>query len=317
VRKKLNREITVRKIINGKAYDTDTATLVASGDHGHELSQAWWSLYRTPAGAWFEVAADHDGIVEGFQPLTDAEARRWLEQQENPIVEQYFGEAPEASSADHEALRCSRRTEEWITAADALQLLKPVLGGESSAKTTICKRAHSGLIRARAEQFMVGEQVARDVEIESRFWWAEGGSSLTQNWDTGDFDTWVDRGETHLRALGVSFLRADIEKAIPVSKLEPTAPPAPPAAKPGAGGRPRADWWEDLLIEMCFQYFCGNLQPKTQADISARHAAVDHRPWLRCRGKHGQTTSQEALATNRARSEGRKLGFRPLSPLFG
>jgi hypothetical protein len=102
--------VTVRKIIDGKAYDTDTATEVAGGDYGDEPSQAWWRLYQTRAGAWFEVAAGHDGVVEGFQPLTDADARRWLERHANKLVEKYFGQAPEASSADHKGLRFSRRT---------------------------------------------------------------------------------------------------------------------------------------------------------------------------------------------------------------
>jgi hypothetical protein len=79
---------------------------------------------------------------------------------------------------------------------------------------TICKRAHSGLIRARAERFMMDAQVRNNFEITSDFWWAEGGAALTQNWTAGDFDTWINRGEVHLRAFGVSFLRSGIEKMI-------------------------------------------------------------------------------------------------------
>ena len=104
------RSRRMRRIIDGKAHDTETATEVASGSNDHELSDASWSLYRTAAGAWFEVAAGHDGVVEEFQPLTDGAARRWLERHANKLVEKYFGQAPEASSADHKGLRFSRRT---------------------------------------------------------------------------------------------------------------------------------------------------------------------------------------------------------------
>lgn len=43
----------MKKIIGGVAYDTDTADLLVRSDHGHEMSQAWWALYRTSLGAFF------------------------------------------------------------------------------------------------------------------------------------------------------------------------------------------------------------------------------------------------------------------------
>jgi hypothetical protein len=41
----------MRRIIKGKADDTETATEMASGSNDHDLSDAWWSLYRTTGGA--------------------------------------------------------------------------------------------------------------------------------------------------------------------------------------------------------------------------------------------------------------------------
>lgn len=109
--------------------------------------------------------------------------------------------------------------DKWLTAAEAARVLAPVVGGEYSAYMTICKRAHAGLIRAHAARFMVDDEVSEDVDIPSRFWWAEGHSALTQDWPTGDFDTWIDNGEVHLRAFGVSFLRAHIEAMISTGGL--------------------------------------------------------------------------------------------------
>jgi hypothetical protein len=89
-------EVGLRKVIGGVSYDTDTATEIASGSHRHEMSDAWWRLYRSPSGVFFEVAADHDGVVNEFAPLTDQQARRFLEVNANSLVERYFGPLPEA-----------------------------------------------------------------------------------------------------------------------------------------------------------------------------------------------------------------------------
>jgi hypothetical protein len=43
------------------------------------MSQAWWTLYRINQGAFFDVVAGHDGVVEEFNPLADVEARRFVE----------------------------------------------------------------------------------------------------------------------------------------------------------------------------------------------------------------------------------------------
>ncbi len=169
----------MRRIIDSKAYDTDTAELVASGSHNHELSDAWWSLYRTTAGAWFEVAAGHDGVVEEFQPLTDGEARRWLERHANRLVEGYFGQAPEASAADHKRLRFSRRTVvaaigvlECLTQARLTRFLYelgpefPGLAGDESV--SLSKRLNKliGVYDQRPERPVEGGDTLQDVIVE-------------------------------------------------------------------------------------------------------------------------------------------------------
>lgn len=90
--------------------------MVASGDHGHELSMAWWALYRTKQGAFFEVVADHDGTLQDFKPLTEQEAYAFMERHANDRIEEYFGPMPEASKTE---LQYSRRT--VIAAVDVLE----------------------------------------------------------------------------------------------------------------------------------------------------------------------------------------------------
>ncbi len=185
--------------------------------------------------------------------------------------------------------------EEWMSAAEAEQLLKPAFGTHE-ARLTICKRAHSGMIRARAQRLITDSRAADNVEIPRVFWWAEGHDALNQNWKAGDFDTWVDSSrltgnfhysalKVHFEAFNVSFLRADIETLIPAGTPAPAeAPAAVPA--PVVGGRPPADWWDDLWIEICRQLYAGDLKPKKQTDIE--NAMLQ---WLSNRGKTPSTST--------------------------
>jgi hypothetical protein len=110
--------------------------------------------------------------------------------------------------------------EEWISAASAQHLL---------GRRTICKRAHAGLIRARADRFICDGRSADNIDVPVKFWWAEGGRALDQNWTTGDFDTWIDH--IHLQAFGVTFWRPDIERSKPTPLAENATSPASMTAK--------------------------------------------------------------------------------------
>jgi predicted nucleotide-binding protein len=108
-----------------------------------------------------------------------------------------------------EELRAEEK-KQWITAANALALLAMKHG---AAVRTICTRAHAGLIKARAERFIRDGQSADNVDVPAEFWWAKGEAALHQIWETGDFDTWIDRQSVHLQAFGVTFRRSDIERS--------------------------------------------------------------------------------------------------------
>jgi len=85
----------MKRIIDGKTYNTDTATKIAyfwsSPDEPREL-------YQNRHGAFFEYGVDEFG--EGIRPRTDPEAQAWLEEHANDLVEQYFGAMPEAGAAE-------------------------------------------------------------------------------------------------------------------------------------------------------------------------------------------------------------------------
>jgi len=117
----------MRRIIEGKVYDTATADWLANMDSLMGKSEDWlanmdslvgksdfryWreDLYRTKKGAYFLVGkgktmshwAEHTGNGneggpgEGIRVLTEKEAREWVEKYANSQYERIFGAAEEA-----------------------------------------------------------------------------------------------------------------------------------------------------------------------------------------------------------------------------
>ena len=99
------------KIINGKRYNTDTATEVAKywnglgdGDFRHLMEE----LYITSKGAWFlygkggaiskyaESAGNQSWGSSTIIPLTDDEAYEWCERHNKAdVIEEYFSDKVE------------------------------------------------------------------------------------------------------------------------------------------------------------------------------------------------------------------------------
>ena len=151
---------------------------------------------------------------------------------------------------------------DWVGAHAAIALLLPMYGeGRGiAAAMALTKRAHSGLVKTRAQKFTWEEykggpyggsqkakQKAEFAPLPEAFWWAEGHEALTQNWVSGDFSTWIDN-KFHLQAQGVEFCRADVLAMLPKeyeltkdAALRPESEPnsvVPPVARKGAtGGR--------------------------------------------------------------------------------
>ncbi len=89
----------MKRIIDGKTYNTDTATRVTGGDNSR-YSDAWWGLYQTRHGAFFKVVVGHQAELQEFTPLTDEDARVELERYANHLVEEYFGPFPEGGASE-------------------------------------------------------------------------------------------------------------------------------------------------------------------------------------------------------------------------
>jgi hypothetical protein len=98
----------MKRIVNGKRFDTEKAALVAehsSPYYATDFHHYHEGLYRTAKGSWFLAGegnamskyssrcADGRGYGEGIIPLSSEEAREWLEGHgEVDAVEKHFGE---------------------------------------------------------------------------------------------------------------------------------------------------------------------------------------------------------------------------------
>jgi rhodanese-related sulfurtransferase len=112
-------------------------------------------------------------------------------------------------------------TAQYISAAEAYDRLDPLVVG--SPAYTICPRACDGILTARAAILFWGNERRENCPIPKEFWWAGAEAALTQNWRSGDFETWIDN-RLHCRAYGVMFLEAEIDVIVPGRQKPPAAP---------------------------------------------------------------------------------------------
>ena len=98
--------IKCKRIIDGKTYNTETATQIAGWGGGDGPYERGSYLYQSRFGAFFhysylEGASEDDH--ETIEPLTPEQARSWLEKNQSydpDLIEKLFGEMPEAGSGE-------------------------------------------------------------------------------------------------------------------------------------------------------------------------------------------------------------------------
>lgn len=105
---------------------------------------------------------------------------------------------------------------EWIKARLALDYVSEGVS-DFTAQRRICERAHSGHIAAKADRIVWGEQEERDRIIGKSFWWAEGNEALEQDWEAGDFTTWIDQ-KIEVKAFNVSFDFKALSDLVPADR---------------------------------------------------------------------------------------------------
>jgi hypothetical protein len=136
------------------------------------------------------------------------------------------------------------RPDDWLSAAEALKLVRAATGSHRS-NITICTRAHAGMVRARADLLVMEGSRRADHEVPKEFWWAEGHQALDQIWATGDFATWINK-KYEIKAFGVRFHRDDIARMAPGAMLKTTEI----EAVPRGGGRSMSKLWPEWVAEL-------------------------------------------------------------------
>ena len=133
----------MKKIINGKRYNTDTATLIGSTGHGYPGDLEYWTeeLYRKKTGEFFlygeggpmskysrRIGENEWSGGEEIRPLSLKEAQEWAEEHLTADeYEQVFGKIEENKSqistwiADSVKVEADKLREKGYTLADIFE----------------------------------------------------------------------------------------------------------------------------------------------------------------------------------------------------
>ena len=105
----------MKRIIDGKRYDTSTAEEIATSTHGYKMEFSYYeeTLYCKRTGEYFLYGYGHGeskyakqvlgdwGPGEDIVPMTYEQARQWAERNlEADEYEREFGEVPESEGED-------------------------------------------------------------------------------------------------------------------------------------------------------------------------------------------------------------------------
>jgi hypothetical protein len=212
--------------------------------------------------------------------------------------------------------------EQWVFPMHALALLKDAADVETLV-SDIADHLEDGLIRAAAETLKVtgSDQTWQYVELDPRFWLGWSCIADTAFWQTGNRELFRDSEPCRrfqlapMRMYRVRFDPDGIEKLRPPPMpLQAPTPaqlasairslPSPRAdaatapntidldAMPNKGGRPRAEFWDDLIIDTIRRIYEGDLKPQNQADVV--RAMQD---WVSAHGFSGGLTQIKPVAS--------------------
>jgi hypothetical protein len=82
----------MRRKINGKVYNIDTADEVLVGELVGGETLDWWGLYRKRNGEFFQVTFSADGEqIIAVEPLADSDAEDLLGRHAPELMEHHFG----------------------------------------------------------------------------------------------------------------------------------------------------------------------------------------------------------------------------------
>ena len=170
--------------------------------------------------------------------------------------------------------------EEWMTPRQALNFLAPYFSDFNLVPSAIMGRLQGGAVQAAALSSDISKEIS-PVLISAVLW-----SYLSVRgpdwWDTGDIKVYR-TGNQHRATVdgwffGINFEKTGVEaiakgrsKIVKPAATPKTEAPAtkapPPITAPSRAGRPRKEFWDDLIIATMKAIWDGDLQPQTYADV--------------------------------------------------
>ena len=167
--------------------------------------------------------------------------------------------------------------DEWVTPLSALGVSDSRMADEHEMRS-ILERLKGGALVAVARNGWHygdgGEHQYDLVRVPSRAWRSLDRNDEAFFWNSGDLvaESVTDSFRFfdirfHPDAFSGSGAPIRAEKADPVALANAAVKTVLEHANRNPGGRPKKDFWEDLLIEMFDRLWHGTLVPKVQADI--------------------------------------------------
>jgi hypothetical protein len=203
-------------------------------------------------------------------------------------------------------------TQNWVSAREAvLRIMRATGQNGVRSLNSIISYVRTGHIKACAmviqekieNRHHSREQEYRNAVVPLWFWEkCTDYDSSALDWQSGVFagKGYHDGSTKVVRLTGVQFDGDGLDILDPqgqpsqqIPNTETTTSTLTSANRP-KGGRPAAEWWDDLWVEICRQLYVGDLQPKSQGDIE--RAMLD---WLATKG--------QSAAHSTVRGRARKL----------
>lgn len=162
--------------------------------------------------------------------------------------------------------------EKWIPARWVSRKLHSV-GDHKTLINALADRLRVALVVAAAEhRSHEDEEVeAGPLVIPTDHWKTVDAPAFNDVWQSGQLTVWPAQRDRHGRSkidyFGVRFSPVDLGAMFASAGIAelPTSPIEAPAKH--AGGAPRKEFWDDLLIEMFQVLWLGELKPNRQADL--------------------------------------------------
>jgi hypothetical protein len=219
-------------------------------------------------------------------------------------------EAPESAS---DARITAEEFGTWLPASVAINTVIKGTGDWTTASSSMLQRLGDGLIRSCAEhaiEFREGETEGMKslVSIPLHVWQFlsdEPQAAFADYWRTNDAIVQIPDSHSPLdivlKLYGIRMDPSGVQKMVPTQIIQLAAPPASVQPKQSEqankGGRPRKEFWDDLLIAMFVKIWNGELTPQSQADIE--RAMLD---WAQENGEQLGDTSVKGPAKKLFRS---------------